>query len=539
MLLAWGVIVMAAGNALASDWPQWRGRAHDGLSTETGWLTNWPPRVVWSNAIDYGESSVVISEGRLYTMGRRSSEPNYSNAVICLDAATGINVWTQVYPTKYRQSLPDYGTLSTPTIAGNDLYEYDDNGDLYCFDKNTGSNKWSLAVDWHQSYYGYGSSPLVEGDLVILNAGGGVAAVSRTTHEIVWSLPNASSQDEYTSPVGMTLNGRRAVLIQAKSDAGTSIQAINPTNGVIYWSTNFATKVSFEMADPVVSGNRIYVLHYGLLQVAPDMSGVSSVWGTNSPSTYSATPVVLGDYVYQFKGATLACIDLRDNTKMWSTNSIGHGTAQGALTLADGKLIIFASGKLRVAKASPTSFDEGGRVAVTLGTGGTDLQNFGYASPILSNGRIYCRFKDKLVCYQAGPNPPADTNKNGIADGWEAKYFTNTCDSASDSDGDGAPNISEYITGADPTNKTSCLKAQISLVNSSIVVSCPTVAGGGANYEFRSRYYSMEQAMGLTNSGSWQGVTGLTDILGTGETIRLTNSVTASNRYYRVSVRLD
>ena len=530
---------MAAGNALASDWPQWRGRAHDGLSTETGWLTNWPPRVVWSNTIDNGESSVAISEGRLYTMGRRSSEPNYSNAVICLDAATGTNVWTQVYPTKYRQSLPDYGTLSTPTIAGNDLYEYDDNGDLYCFDKNTGSNKWSRKVDWYQPQFTYGSSPLVEGDLVILNAGGGVAAVSRTTHEIVWSLPNAVSQQEYTSPVAMTLNGIRAILIQTNSGSKASIQAINPTNGVVYWHTNFAIKVQYDMADPVVSGNRIFIYNTGILQVTPDMSGVSfsSGWGTNFVVTYSATPVVSGDYVYQFKGLTLSCYDLRDNTKMWSTNSIGHGMAQGALTLADGKLIIFANGKLRVAKASPTGFDEEGRAAVTLGTVNIDL--FGYASPILSNGRIYCRFKDKLVCYQAGPNPPADTNKNGIADGWEAKYFTNTCDSASDSDGDGAPNMTEYITGADPTNKTSCLKAQISLVNSNIVVSCPTVAGGGANYEFRSRYYSMEQAMGLTNSGSWQGVTGLTDILGTGETIRLTNSVTASNRYYRVSVRLD
>lgn len=465
----------------------------------------------------------------MYTMGRSAA----SNVVYCFTAATGSNVWKQSY---LRAETVGYGPLSTPTVVGNEVYTFDEYGQLTCFDATTGAMLWSKTVpaEIGRPDYKYASAPVIEGDLVLLSIDGVGVAVSRTTHEMVWPTGSVAKQEAYTSPVMMTVNGNRAALIQGNG----SLCAINPVTGNTLWSTNYSSTISWDMADPVVYGDRIFVYSKGVLQVNSNMTGVSSVWATNSAAVlYSAAPVISSNYAYFFVGAKLSCIDLTNNAVMWSTNSIGNATAQGALTVADGKLIIFANGRLRVAKASPTGYDEEGRAALLVSA--TDVSNYGYVPPVLCNGRIYVRFKDKLLCYQAGPNPAADTNQNSIADGWEKQYFTNACDAALDSDGDGASNLAEYLAGADPTNKLNALKAEITPVGSTVVVSCQTVMAGGTNYEFRSRYYSLEQADVLAGTGVWQTVSGFTDILGNGGTIRLTNSVPGSNRFYRVSVRLD
>ena len=61
-----------AGLSAGADWPQYRGPRHDGISTETGWTTAWPatgPKEAWRATLGPGGSSVVVSQGRLYTMG--------------------------------------------------------------------------------------------------------------------------------------------------------------------------------------------------------------------------------------------------------------------------------------------------------------------------------------------------------------------------------------------------------------------------------------------------------------------------------------
>jgi hypothetical protein len=56
--------------------------------------------------------------------------------------------------------------------------------------------------------------------------------------------------------------------------------------------------------------------------------------------------------------------------------------------------------------------------------------------------------------------PPVDSNTNGLPDWWEQKYFgcVTNIDSLVDSDGDGVPDVKEYICGTDPTNAASKLQ---------------------------------------------------------------------------------
>jgi len=49
--------VSGGGAVLAEDWPCWRGPRHDGISRETGLLTQWPkdgPRQLWKVELSGG-----------------------------------------------------------------------------------------------------------------------------------------------------------------------------------------------------------------------------------------------------------------------------------------------------------------------------------------------------------------------------------------------------------------------------------------------------------------------------------------------------
>src|SRR5260221_2111462 len=68
----------------ASDWPQWRGPARNGISAEKGWSTRWPaggPRHVWSVQVGEGFSSVAVVGSRLYTAGNDGRQ----DTICCLD----------------------------------------------------------------------------------------------------------------------------------------------------------------------------------------------------------------------------------------------------------------------------------------------------------------------------------------------------------------------------------------------------------------------------------------------------------------------
>ena len=90
-----GISAAITGGAMAADWPQWRGPERNGISSEQGWLKEGAaPRTVWEADVGAGYSSVAVKGGKLYTMGNHGD----SDAVVCLDAVKGTEVWKKTYP---------------------------------------------------------------------------------------------------------------------------------------------------------------------------------------------------------------------------------------------------------------------------------------------------------------------------------------------------------------------------------------------------------------------------------------------------------
>jgi outer membrane protein assembly factor BamB len=76
-------------------WPRWRNPNGDGISNETGWdpmALSLGPRILWNAEVGPGYSNVAIENGRIYTMGTKQQ-----NAVFCIDAETGKEIWTSQF----------------------------------------------------------------------------------------------------------------------------------------------------------------------------------------------------------------------------------------------------------------------------------------------------------------------------------------------------------------------------------------------------------------------------------------------------------
>src|SRR5436190_22057417 len=128
--------------AKADDWPQWRGKNRDGISSERGWRTDWPaegPKKLWENEVGIGYSSCSVSKGRLYTMGNVNEE----DRILCFDARSGKLIWKHAYPCSSKDPNGYLGTRCTPTVDGKYVYTVSRQGHFFCLAAKDGKVQWS------------------------------------------------------------------------------------------------------------------------------------------------------------------------------------------------------------------------------------------------------------------------------------------------------------------------------------------------------------------------------------------------------------
>ncbi len=211
-LVAIGFTFLAAfagGPALGEDWPCWRGPRHDGISRETGLLTQWPkdgPRQLWKVELSGGFSSVVVADGRLFTQTKEKNQ----EVVVCLDPATGRDLWRHRYDCDYTlhptftgggRPRSRTGPRATPTVDGEQVYTVGATGILLCLEAKTGKQIWQqdlLKIAGRKCpSHGYNACPLVVGDRVYVQPGGPNWQIARRSGQARWEDRLASSGRPY------------------------------------------------------------------------------------------------------------------------------------------------------------------------------------------------------------------------------------------------------------------------------------------------------------------------------------------------------
>ena len=304
------------------DWPQWRGPWRDGVSRETGLLTEWPadgPMVLWQVPMQLGYSSMAVADGRLFTQFQDGG----NEVVVCLDAESGQERWHFSYPCTYKVD-PSYGPCprSTPTVDGNRVYTVGGNGLLHCLEAPTGKLLWKhdLLAEYGASLpqWAVASSPLIEGDLLITQPGGpdgnSIVAFEKHYGNQVWK-----SHDDpagYSSPIAAQLAGQRQLIVFT----GKSVVGVSPKTGQVYWRYPWETSHDINAATPIVRGDYVLISsNYGkgcaLLKVSVRGEGkfhVAPVYEHNELCNHFSSSVLFGEHVYGFnEDMRLVCMEFR------------------------------------------------------------------------------------------------------------------------------------------------------------------------------------------------------------------------------------
>lgn len=422
---------------IGQDWPCFLGPTGDSVSTEKGILEPWPaagPPQVWVKEVGIGYAMPSIARGRLYHFDRIRNRARLR----CLIAETGKEVWTWDYPTNYRDFYGyNGGPRCCPVVDGNRVYVYGAEGMLACVRASDGKLVWKVDTQSKfgvvQNFFGVGSTPVIEGDLLLVQVGGSPPGSERASFEDLKGNGSAlvafdkhtgkvkyRSGDElasYASPVLATIAGRRWCFLFARG----GLLGLNPATGKVAfhypWRSNLLESVN--ASNPVVAGNRVLISEcYGagsaLLEIRPGGTP-REVWTDRgkgrrmSLMCHWMTPIHVDGYVYGSSGrhenAELRCVEWATGKVMWREPNL----TRCSLLLVDRHLVCLGEdGGLRLLRVNPKKYQEVSSVLLRpLGKGGKPdaeaaplLEYPCWAAPILSNGLLYVRGKNRLVCLE-------------------------------------------------------------------------------------------------------------------------------------------
>lgn len=362
--------------AKPTDWPHWRGPDRNGISKETGWNPNSGMKVLWRAKVGTGYSSFAISKGRAYTMGNTSNK----DTVWCFDAENGTVLWKHTYACPLEPKWHDGGPGPTPTVDGDDVYTLSKRGHLFCLDAATGKEKWAKTFPAPRPTWGFATSVLVLGRMLILNVGSAGVALDKTKQgRRIWTGPRGKSG--YSTPVPYMQRGRQCIALFAE----VSVVGVLAANGQKLWEYPWKTLHEVNAADPIIQKDKMFIssgYNKGCALIQIGRGQPNRIWQNREMSNHFNSCVLIKGSLYGFDEKTLKCMDFATGRVRWAQRGLG----KGSLMSADGKLIIMSEdGRLVIAEVSPTSFKQ--IASKEIFTGKTRC----WTTPILSGGRIYCR----------------------------------------------------------------------------------------------------------------------------------------------------
>jgi outer membrane protein assembly factor BamB len=343
-----------------ADWPGFRGPERDGVvrgvRIETDWSKS-PPVELWRRPIGPGWSSFAVSGDLLYTQEQRGDD----EVVACYTVTTGKPVWKHRDAARFWESNAGAGPRATPTLSNGRVYTFGGTGVLNALDAANGAVVWSrnAASDTKTKVPGWGfaSSPLVVGDVVVVATAGTLAAYDLATGEPRWFGPDGGSG--YSSPHLVTIHGVPQILLLN----GTGATSVAPTDGKRLWEHPLPPNA--RIVQPALTADGDILIHDGegngmrRISVTHGPGGwtVAERWTSEGLNPYFNDFVVHDGHAFGFDGSSLACIDLNDGERKWKGGRYGHGQL---VLLADQDLLLVLSeeGELALVGATADQFTQ-------------------------------------------------------------------------------------------------------------------------------------------------------------------------------------
>ena len=369
-----------------------------------------------------------VAAGRLFHFDRDADRARLSS----FDSQSGRLIWQAESETHYRDHYGySGGPRASPVVDGHRVFTFGVDGWLRCHRSGDGVLLWEVDTAARfgvvQNFFGAGSTPIVEGDVLIAQVGGSprgaagihsgettpngsaVVAFDKTTGEVLYRLGDDLSS--YASPVLTTIGDRRWALafvrgglLAFEPQRRSGLQHFYPWRAARLESVNAST--------PVVVGDEVLITEsYGsgasLLRLGD--GGFEVLWRDGPRqrprlACHWNTPVAHRGFVYASSGeksgsAELRCLKWSSGEVMWSE----PGLRRSSLLYVDDHLVVLTEyGELLLIRATPEGFQPITRSQVRDENGSVLIRYPAWSAPILSHGVLYLLGEGRLVALRLG-----------------------------------------------------------------------------------------------------------------------------------------
>lgn len=394
-----GVVTLTI-TSYAENWPSWRGPRGDGTSIEMNLSTQWGPgkNILWKTQIPgKGYSSPIVWDNYVFVTSADSDKQE--RLLLCLDALSGKILWQQeVVKAPLEKIHPENSyASSTPATDGQKVYiAFLDQKDIvvaaYDF---TGRQVWLSRPGKFSGEHGFAASPVLYDGQVILNCdsreGSLLLSLSCTDGRTLWNVSHPAKPLGFTTPLVRQMAGRTQLVLPINK----GVYSYNPDDGSILW---FVDGVDDEFVTTPVyheTLQKIYITgswpKRNLLAIdvtgSGDVTKTHVTWTLSEGAPYINSPVIVDDFILGVDITGVAkCYDAATGKIFWSQKL---GKAHASAVVIEGMVYIFNDdGVANIVKPGP----EFKLIAKN------ELGQLCYASPAVSNGRLYIRGKTHLFC---------------------------------------------------------------------------------------------------------------------------------------------
>ena len=324
-----------------TDWPWWRGPSRNGIASQMAVPTKLSDtdNLVWKVSVPgRGHSSPIVVGDRVFLA--TADEQQKIHYVLAFDRTNGKSLWQEEiskggFPAKNHRN----NTEASPTLASDGerlfgAFYHHDKIEAVALDLN-GKIEWKKPVcPFHPRMfeYGYGPSPLIYGDTVIISAeydgNSFLTALDRKTGEPVWKTPRPRIIS-FSSPVITNVGGKDQMLISGSD----MVASYDPTNGKKLWTqqgTSAATCGTMVWDGDIVFASGGFP-KAETLAVKVDATGGKVLW-RNNQKCYEQSMLAHAGYLYGLTDSgVMFCWRGSDGKEMWKERLTGPVSASPVL----------------------------------------------------------------------------------------------------------------------------------------------------------------------------------------------------------------
>jgi outer membrane protein assembly factor BamB len=397
------MIALLAAAAMADVWPRFRGLNGNGQGEAPGVPSEFAEAdYTWKEPLPgVGHSSPVVWNDRIFVT---SANPDTAELIVmCHDLATGREKWQRRFPAApHAKHLANTFATATPAVDADQLYIAWKTGETVQLAALThdGADVWDEQVGRLAEPHGFGTSPMLVGDVVCLtkdteiDADSEILGFDRRTGSKLWSTPCGVGKTSFATPCVWNAPGGKTLLLMATMSKG--LTAYDPTTGKIVWNAFTRDLPDRCVSSPVLAGDLVFIscgsgnkgLHLIAARLGAADAAPQEVYRLTKSVPNIPTPVIAGDlaFVWYDRGM-VTCMDVSTGKVHWLERVPGNYHCS-PLRVGDRIFGISLEGDVSVLAASK-EFKLLGRSS--LGEPVT-------ATPAIADGRMIIRTEQSLIC---------------------------------------------------------------------------------------------------------------------------------------------